>query len=43
MDFATNFFIGNMENLTRGFEGTTTSPKSLALAFYSGLWAFDGW
>lgn len=25
------------------FEGTSTSPSSYALAFYSGLWAFDGW
>ncbi|KAG5887524.1 hypothetical protein JTB14_022136 [Gonioctena quinquepunctata] len=34
---------GNTKNLTKGFEGTTTSPKDLALAFYSGLWAYDGW
>ncbi|KAJ7285797.1 L-methionine transporter [Mycena rebaudengoi] len=25
------------------FEGSSTSPSSYALAFYSGLWAFDGW
>jgi len=25
------------------FEGTSTSPSTYALAFYSGLWAFDGW
>jgi amino acid transporter len=25
------------------FEGSTTSPASYSLAFYSGLWAFDGW
>ncbi|XP_072378552.1 b(0,+)-type amino acid transporter 1-like isoform X1 [Diabrotica undecimpunctata] len=36
-------FLGNISNLTRGFEGTTTSPKDFALAFYSGLWAYDGW
>lgn len=35
--------IGNTQNLTKGFEGSTTSPTNLALAFYSGLWAFDGW
>ncbi|XP_069700887.1 b(0,+)-type amino acid transporter 1-like [Periplaneta americana] len=35
--------IGNTQNLSKGFEGSTTSPKNLALAFYSGLWAFDGW
>ncbi|XP_060534790.1 b(0,+)-type amino acid transporter 1-like isoform X2 [Cylas formicarius] len=34
---------GNTANLARGFEGTSSSPKSLALAFYSGLWAYDGW
>jgi hypothetical protein len=34
---------GNTENLTKGFEGSTTSPTNLALAFFSGLWAFDGW
>jgi len=25
------------------FEGSTTSPASYSLAFYSGLWAFNGW
>jgi len=25
------------------FEGSTSSPASYSLAFYSGLWAFDGW
>lgn len=25
------------------FEGSATSPASYSLAFYSGLWAFDGW
>ena len=23
--------------------GTTKKPLSVALAFYSGLWAYDGW
>ncbi|RZC22676.1 b(0,+)-type amino acid transporter 1-like, partial [Asbolus verrucosus] len=36
-------FKGNTENLNKGFEGTNYSPKSIALAFYSGLWAYDGW
>ncbi|KAJ8918679.1 hypothetical protein NQ315_014999 [Exocentrus adspersus] len=35
--------IGNSENLQGGFQGTTSSPKDIALAFYSGLWAFEGW
>ncbi|VEN59866.1 unnamed protein product [Callosobruchus maculatus] len=33
---------GNTTNLLKGFEGTTTSPKDFALAFYCGLWAYDG-
>ncbi|KAF8478561.1 L-methionine transporter [Russula ochroleuca] len=28
---------------TSVFDGTSTSPSAYALAFYSGLWAFDGW
>ena len=35
--------IGNTANLKGGFEGTTTSPGLIALAFYNGLWAYDGW
>ncbi|XP_055686469.1 b(0,+)-type amino acid transporter 1-like [Lutzomyia longipalpis] len=35
--------IGNTKNLTSGFEGTTTNPGFIALAFYNGLWAYDGW
>ncbi|XP_045776167.1 b(0,+)-type amino acid transporter 1-like isoform X1 [Maniola jurtina] len=34
---------GNTENLNKGFEGSTTSPGGIALALYSGLWAYDGW
>lgn len=34
---------GNTDNLNKGFEGTNLRPGSLALAFYSGLWAYDGW
>ncbi|KAG6442539.1 b(0,+)-type amino acid transporter 1 isoform X2 [Manduca sexta] len=34
---------GNTENLDKGFEGSTTSPGGIALALYSGLWAYDGW
>lgn len=36
-------FKGNTENLSSGFEGTTTNPGNIALAFYNGLWAYDGW
>lgn len=35
--------IGNTDNLQSGFDGTTTNPGHIALAFYNGLWAFDGW
>lgn len=35
--------IGHTDNLYKGFEGTNYNPKNMALAFYSGLWAYDGW
>ncbi|GAB0089843.1 b(0,+)-type amino acid transporter 1 [Sergentomyia squamirostris] len=35
--------IGNTKNLTSGFEGTKSNPGFIALAFYNGLWAYDGW
>lgn len=35
--------IGKTDNLQNSFEGTTTNPGHLALAFYNGLWAYDGW
>lgn len=34
---------GETQNLESGFDGTKLSPKDIALAFYSGLWAYDGW
>ncbi|GBP22856.1 b(0,+)-type amino acid transporter 1 [Eumeta japonica] len=34
---------GNTEHLSKGFEGSTKSPGGVALALYSGLWAYDGW
>ncbi|KAK4877142.1 hypothetical protein RN001_009648 [Aquatica leii] len=37
------FAKGNFGNLNKGFEGTNLAPKNIALAFYSGLWAYDGW
>jgi len=33
----------NTEHLSKGFEGTNWDAGSIALAFYSGLWAYDGW
>lgn len=35
--------LGKTENLENMFEGTTSNPGLLALAFYNGLWAYDGW
>nr|XP_018898647.1 PREDICTED: b(0,+)-type amino acid transporter 1 isoform X1 [Bemisia tabaci] len=34
---------GNTKNLENMFEGTTSSVGNLATAFYTGLWAYDGW
>lgn len=34
---------GNTKNLSDPFKGTITSPGAIALAFYNGLWAYDGW
>ncbi|XP_025418601.1 b(0,+)-type amino acid transporter 1-like isoform X3 [Sipha flava] len=36
-------YMGNNKNITTGFEGTTLTISTLPMAFYSGLWAFDGW
>lgn len=36
-------YTGNTKNLSSGFEGTTTNAGNIALAFYNGLWAYDGW
>ncbi|XP_053685136.1 b(0,+)-type amino acid transporter 1-like [Sabethes cyaneus] len=35
--------IGNTENLSRGFTGSHFNAGNIALAFYNGLWAYDGW
>lgn len=35
--------IGNTGNLKNSFEGTTTNFGFIALAFYNGLWSYDGW
>lgn len=34
---------GHVEYLQNGFDGTTKRPLNVAVAFYSGLWAYDGW
>lgn len=35
--------LGNTKNLSTGFQNTTTNPGHIALAFFNGLWAYDGW
>ncbi|XP_054271459.1 b(0,+)-type amino acid transporter 1-like isoform X1 [Macrosteles quadrilineatus] len=34
---------GNTQNLEQPFQGTTSSIGNIATAFYTGLWAYDGW
>ena len=34
---------GKYEHFINAFEGTTTNPGSMALAFYSGLFSYAGW
>ncbi|KAL2749332.1 hypothetical protein V1477_002272 [Vespula maculifrons] len=34
---------GHLDLLKNPFRGTTTSAGNIALAFYNGLWAYDGW
>ena len=37
------FTVGVSESFDRPFENTNTDPSSIALAFFSGLYAFAGW
>ncbi|XP_006816949.1 b(0,+)-type amino acid transporter 1-like [Saccoglossus kowalevskii] len=34
---------GHTEYLNRSFEGSSTNGFAYAIAFYQGLWAYDGW
>ncbi|XP_041840936.1 b(0,+)-type amino acid transporter 1 isoform X2 [Melanotaenia boesemani] len=34
---------GNTKTLSNAFEGTSSSVGAIGLAFYNGLWAYDGW
>ena len=40
---ASKLLGGHTENLKNPFKGTSTNIGVLAQAFYSGLWAYDGW
>uniref|UniRef100_A0A8C1G3U6 b(0,+)-type amino acid transporter 1 n=1 Tax=Cyprinus carpio TaxID=7962 RepID=A0A8C1G3U6_CYPCA len=41
--YCCNCFLGNTQNLKDPFAGATTSFGAIGLAFYNGLWAYDGW
>ncbi|XP_035829641.1 b(0,+)-type amino acid transporter 1-like [Aplysia californica] len=34
---------GHTEHIREGFDDTSRNPSTIALAFYDGLWAYDGW
>jgi len=40
---AVSLFQGQTEHISTGFEGSKWALADIATAFYSGLWAYDGW
>uniref|UniRef100_A0A673BV76 Zmp:0000001267 n=1 Tax=Sphaeramia orbicularis TaxID=375764 RepID=A0A673BV76_9TELE len=36
-------FQGNTENFNNAFEGTNVGVSTIGIAFYQGLWSYDGW
>ncbi|XP_040916233.1 b(0,+)-type amino acid transporter 1-like [Toxotes jaculatrix] len=36
-------FQGNTQNFDNSFEGTNVGINSIGIAFYQGLWSYDGW
>uniref|UniRef100_A0A3Q1I5F0 Zmp:0000001267 n=1 Tax=Anabas testudineus TaxID=64144 RepID=A0A3Q1I5F0_ANATE len=36
-------FQGNTQNFDNSFEGTNLGVSSIGIAFYQGLWSYDGW
>ncbi|XP_028995281.1 b(0,+)-type amino acid transporter 1 isoform X1 [Betta splendens] len=36
-------FQGNTQNFDNSFEGSKLSINSIGIAFYQGLWSYDGW
>lgn len=36
-------FPGETATFSNAFDGSTTSVGAIGLAFYNGLWAYDGW
>lgn len=37
------YVSGEVEEINTGFQDSVQSPSLIALAFYDGLWAYDGW
>lgn len=37
------FCPGKTETFSNAFDGTSPSVGAIGLAFYNGLWAYDGW
>lgn len=37
------FTIGNTQHLSNAFNNPAPSAGAIATAFYTGLWAYDGW
>ncbi len=37
------FDAGQGKNFSNAFEGSDYSPSAMAVAFYSGFWAYSGW
>lgn len=41
--YLSGLIAGNTKNLENSFEGAKLSVGAISLAFYNGLWAYDGW
>lgn len=35
--------LGNVQNFSNAFAGTTSNPGKIAKAFYSGIFSYSGW
>ena len=34
---------GHTDYLSSGFSGSGSNPGAIAIGFYNGMWAYDGW
>ena len=41
--FTSNLSTGNTQHLSNAFNNPSPSMGVIATAFYTGLWAYDGW